>query len=86
MWCKHRTKIGNGIYDPESRLHILIIPFLLTTGGCILFGYGMDETLDWVSLFFGYGMISVALTAVSTLSPEDEVQCAHGPLRSLLSL
>lgn len=65
---------------------MLIIPFLLTTGGLILFGYDVDETLGWVSLFFGYGMISVALTAVSTLNPEGEVQRAYRPVRSLLSL
>ncbi|KAH3987379.1 hypothetical protein HBH64_018070 [Parastagonospora nodorum] len=76
MWCKHRTKIGNGIYDPESRLHILITPFLLTTGGCILFGYGVDETLGWVSLFFGYGMISVALTAIPTVTLAYVSDCA----------
>jgi hypothetical protein len=43
---------------------MLAIPFLLTSAGCVLFGYGVQYTLSWVSLFFGYGMISVALTAV----------------------
>ncbi|SPQ18396.1 78977645-7e35-44a7-bb3f-ea4bbb5d8841 [Thermothielavioides terrestris] len=33
---------------------------------CILFGYGVERTLHWTSLFFGYGMISVALTAIPT--------------------
>lgn len=58
--------IGNifGAYA-ESRLYLLIIPFIVTPAGCILFGYGVQRTLHWTSLFFGYGMISVALTAVS---------------------
>lgn len=65
IWCKRRTKSNLGIFEPESRLYMLIIPFLLTSAGCILFGYGVQETLSWVALFFGYGLISVALTAVS---------------------
>jgi hypothetical protein len=43
---------------------MLAIPFLLTSAGCVLFGYGVQDTLSWVSLFFGYGLSSVALTAV----------------------
>lgn len=43
---------------------MLVIPFFVTSTGCILFGYGVQDTLSWVALFFGYGMISVALTAV----------------------
>jgi hypothetical protein len=46
---------------------MLVIPLLLTTAGSVLFGYGVRDTLSWVSLFFGYGMISVALTAVRHL-------------------
>jgi len=30
-----------------------------------VFGYGVQDALSWVAMFFGYGMISVALTAVS---------------------
>ena len=64
-FCDWRTKKNNGIFEPESRLYLLIIPFIVTPAGCILFGYGVQRTLHWTSLFFGYGMISVALTAVS---------------------
>jgi len=48
---------------------MIIIPFLLTSVGCVVFGYGVQDSLSWVSLFFGYGLIAVALTAV---------RCQHG--------
>ncbi|KAF2192660.1 MFS general substrate transporter [Zopfia rhizophila CBS 207.26] len=66
IFCDWRTKKNNGIFEPESRLYMLIIPFFITPAGCIVFGYGVQETLNWTSLFFGYGMISVALTATPT--------------------
>jgi hypothetical protein len=52
-------------------LYMLAIPFLLTSAGCVLFGYGVENALSWVSLFFGYGLISVALTAVSYFGPRQ---------------
>lgn len=64
-FCAWRTRKNKGIFEPESRLYMLIIPFIIASTGCILFGYGVQDTLSWVALFFGYGMISVALTAVS---------------------
>ncbi|KAF2090075.1 MFS general substrate transporter [Saccharata proteae CBS 121410] len=59
-----RSKKHGGIFRPESRLPLLIIPAVIVPAGCILFGYGVERSLSWVSLFFGYGMISVGLTAV----------------------
>jgi hypothetical protein len=68
VFCKWRTRKNNGIYEPESRLWLQVIPFLLTGAGCLLFGYGVQRTMSWVALFFGYGMISVALAAVSSFA------------------
>ncbi|PSN63239.1 MFS general substrate transporter [Corynespora cassiicola Philippines] len=76
IWCAWRTKKNRGIFEPESRLHMLIIPFLLTSAGCVLFGYGVERTLHWVALFFGYGMISVALTATPTITMAYVSDCA----------
>lgn len=60
-----RSRKNGGVFQPESRLMLLIIPGLLVPAGCLVFGYGVQDTLHWISLFFGYGMISVGLTAVS---------------------
>jgi len=59
-----RSKKNAGIFQPETRLHLLIIPGLIVLAGCLAFGYGVAEQLNWTSLFFGYGMVAVGLTAV----------------------
>ncbi|USP82519.1 hypothetical protein yc1106_09793 [Curvularia clavata] len=77
MWCKWRTKKYLGIYEPESRLYMVAIPLVLTTAGCILFGYGVQNALPWISLFFGYGMVSVSLTALPTITMAYASDCAY---------
>ncbi|KAF2109260.1 major facilitator superfamily domain-containing protein [Lophiotrema nucula] len=68
IFVRNRTRKNHGIFEPESRLYLLIIPFLLTSSGCLVFGYGVQRTLSWVALFFGYGMVSVALAACPTIT------------------
>lgn len=66
--CDWRARRNQGLFEPESRLILLVVPMLITGAGCLLFGYGVERTLHWTSLFFGYGMVSVALTAVPTIT------------------
>ncbi|KAA8614739.1 ProP Permease of the major facilitator superfamily [Pyrenophora tritici-repentis] len=75
-WCKWRTTRYLGVYEPESRIYMVAIPLVITTSGSILFGYGVQDALSWVSLFFGYGMISVALTAIPTVTLAYLSDCA----------
>ncbi|KAK1776937.1 major facilitator superfamily domain-containing protein [Copromyces sp. CBS 386.78] len=67
-FCDWKTKRNNGVYEPENRLWLCLVPLLISGSGCLLFGYGVEKTMNWASLFFGYGMISVALTAVPTIT------------------
>ncbi|KAK4950306.1 hypothetical protein LTR10_011287 [Elasticomyces elasticus] len=59
-----RSKKNGGIFQPETRLHLLWIPAIVVPAGCLAFGYGVANTLHWTSLFFGYGMVAMGLTAV----------------------
>jgi MFS family permease len=68
VFCDWRTRRNNGVFEPENRLWLLVLPLLVTGGGCLLFGYGVERTMHWTSLFFGYGMVSFALTAVPTIT------------------
>ncbi|KAK7970627.1 hypothetical protein PG996_000944 [Apiospora saccharicola] len=68
VWCDWRSRKNQGIFQPESRLALLVLPTLITGAGCLVFGYGVERALHWTSLFFGYGMISFALTAVPTIT------------------
>ncbi|RMZ72263.1 MFS transporter [Pyrenophora seminiperda CCB06] len=75
-WCKWRTTKHLGVYEPERRIYLVVIPLVITTSGSILFGYGVQNALSWVSLFFGYGMVSVALTALPTITMAYLSDCA----------
>ncbi|KAH7126815.1 major facilitator superfamily domain-containing protein [Dendryphion nanum] len=75
-FCSWRTRKNMGTYEPETRIYMLVIPFFLTSAGCVLFGYGVERTLSWVALFFGYGLISVALTATPTTTMAYVSDCA----------
>jgi MFS family permease len=68
IFCDWRTRRNKGVYEPENRLYLCVLPLLITGAGCILFGHGVESTLHWTSLFFGYGMVSVALTAIPTIT------------------
>jgi hypothetical protein len=59
-----RARKNNGVFQPETRLFLLIIPGAIVPAGCILFGYGVEKTLHWTAMFFGYGMVALGLTAV----------------------
>ncbi|KAM7188454.1 protein HOL1 [Naviculisporaceae sp. PSN 640] len=67
-FCDWRTRRNHGVYEPENRLYLNMLPLLITGAGCLVFGYGVERALHWTSLFFGYGMVSFALTAVPTIS------------------
>lgn len=67
-FCDWRLRRHGGVFEPESRLYLLALPTVITGAGCLLFGFGVQQTLHWTSLFFGYGMVSFALTAVPTIT------------------
>lgn len=61
-----RSKKNRGIFQPETRLHLLFIPAIMTAVGLLAFGYGVQDHLHWTALFFGNGLVNVGLTAVPT--------------------
>ena len=49
-YSQWRSKKNGGVFQPETRLHLLIIPALLVPTGCLAFGYGVAESLHWTAL------------------------------------
>lgn len=45
-----RSKKNNGVFEPETRLHLLIIPTLIVPAGLLAFGYGVAQQLHWTAL------------------------------------
>jgi MFS family permease len=68
VFCDWKTRRNKGVFEPESRLYLCALPLFVTGAGCIVFGYGVERMLHWTSLFIAYGMISVALTAIPTIT------------------
>lgn len=66
-YCDWRTRRTAGVFRPESRLFLLVVPLVAVPAGCVLFGFGVQDRLGWASLFVAYGAISVGLCAVSFL-------------------
>ncbi|QIW99570.1 hypothetical protein AMS68_005088 [Peltaster fructicola] len=68
-WCVDRysdwrSKKNGGVFQPESRLHMMWIPTIIVMAGCLTWGYAQAESLSWVALFFSFGMIAFGLTYV----------------------
>ena len=64
-FCDWRARKNGGVFQPETRLVLLVLPLLIVPAGCLLFGYGVQNGMSWTTLFFGYGMISMGLCSVS---------------------
>lgn len=45
-----RSKKNKGVFQPETRLHLLIIPGLIVPAGCLLWGYGVARSMHWTAL------------------------------------
>jgi hypothetical protein len=67
-YSDRRARKNNGVFQPETRLVLIGIPAVLVPAGCILFGYGVERTLNWTAMFFGYGLVAFGLTAVPIIT------------------
>lgn len=45
-----KSKKHGGTFVPESRLTLLIFPAILVPAGCLLFGYGVANVMNWTTL------------------------------------
>jgi hypothetical protein len=76
---RHARKHG-GIFHPESRLTLLIFPAVMVPAGCLAFGYGVQYSLHWTSMFFGYGMVATGLTTIPCITMTYISDCVSLPL------
>ncbi|KAI1625713.1 MFS general substrate transporter [Exophiala viscosa] len=54
VWMSRRK---GGIFEPEYRLWMAVVPFVLHPAGCILFGVGAKQGVSWVGIAFGLAFI-----------------------------
>ncbi|RVX73564.1 hypothetical protein B0A52_02452 [Exophiala mesophila] len=54
VWMSRRK---GGIFEPEYRLWMAVVPVLLHPAGCILFGVGASHGVHWMGIAFGLAFI-----------------------------
>ncbi len=59
---------NNGIFVPESRLPLLIIPAICVLAGLLMFGFCATQHLHWAVGYVGFGFIGVGLTNVASIT------------------
>ena len=57
-----------GVFNPESRLLLLVIPGVLVPTGLLMFGFGATRHLHWAVLFVANGLINVGITGVASIA------------------
>ncbi len=63
-----RARRNNGIFVPESRLPMLIIPAICVPVGLLMFGFCATKHLHWAIGYVGFGFIGVGLTNVASIT------------------
>ena len=67
VYCKWCARRNDGVFRPETRLHLLFIPTICVPIGLLLFGFGAQNRLSWVYIYVGYGFVNVGLTGVANI-------------------
>jgi hypothetical protein len=67
IYSEWRARRHRGVFEPESRLHLLLFPSVCVPLGLVLFGFGVQKHLSWGVLFVAYGCINVGLTGVANI-------------------
>ncbi|PSS20705.1 hypothetical protein M430DRAFT_100550 [Amorphotheca resinae ATCC 22711] len=54
VWMSRRK---GGIFEPEYRLWMAIVPLIIHPAGCILFGVGANHGVHWMGIAFGLAFV-----------------------------
>ena len=80
-FVKYRARRNNGIFEPETRLIAMILPFFVVPIGLLMYnplpcfadpnrryGLGVQNQTSWAVPFVGTGFVGFGLTAVPTIT------------------
>lgn len=67
VYVRWRARRNEGIFEPESRLPLLVLPAICVPIGCLMFGFAVQEQMSWAVIFVAYGFINVGLTGVANI-------------------
>ena len=67
VWAERQARRNNGIFEPESRLILLIFPTIIAFAGLLMIGFASQQKLHWAVIYIGFGFLSIALTASANI-------------------
>ena len=67
IWAERQARRNNGVFEPESRLTLLVFPTIIAFAGLLMIGYTCELKLHWAIFYVGFGFISVALTGTANI-------------------
>ena len=67
IFATWRARHNGGIFEPESRLPLVAIPWVLVPTGMFMFGYAAQNQLHWAIGYVGYGFISIGITGTANI-------------------
>lgn len=53
------AKRHSGIFSPEARLMVLVIPAILISVGCLMIGYAAQNQFHWSIIYVGYFFVNM---------------------------
>ncbi|KAI1212099.1 MFS general substrate transporter [Annulohypoxylon truncatum] len=71
-YCARRN---NGVFVPETRLFLFLIPTIVVFTGIVLFGFSVEQQMSWPVIFTAYGLMSVGLTGSASITMTYVCDC-----------
>lgn len=66
-WAEYRARRNGGVFKPETRLTVILIPSAIVFIGVVLFGFACERQMSWPVIFVAYGFVSVGLTSIPSI-------------------
>ncbi|OTA99252.1 hypothetical protein M426DRAFT_325333 [Hypoxylon sp. CI-4A] len=74
-WASYCARRNNGVFVPETRLLLFIVPTIIVFVGIVLFGFAVGQEMHWAVIFVAYGMMSVGLTGSASITMTYVCDC-----------
>ncbi|KAH8819297.1 major facilitator superfamily domain-containing protein [Xylogone sp. PMI_703] len=76
-YVKWRAERKNGVFEPESRLTLILPLAICVVVGMLMFGFGAGQQLGWPVIFVSFGFTSVGLTGIAGITMNYAMECYY---------
>ena len=68
LYGERQARKNDGVFEPETRLVALVVPFFVVPAGLLMYGLGIQHETSWAVPFIGLGFLSFGLAAIPTIT------------------